>query len=264
MSRRVSHGLQRRTVQVRLIFVARILAPSVVFKRHYIARVSTATRLFSTVYASPVSFVTLFPFFWSLGSKFGQIPTITFLYYLFLRNGKRMCARIFAWIIRGCVFLCMCAVQCGTVSIGWGEGESARRECEGDGMDRATDKIPNAARPRLIPQAYTHPLVFSFPSPTTHPPDRHPLLLSPYSLPVPSPSPLGYPAGPFSFRHLPLWLYAPSERKPTHPPSSRCMVPLLLSFPYSHPSLFSLPPCFYLHLLPSSHRSPFSAPYDPP
>lgn len=119
-----------------------------------------------------------------------------------------------------------------------------RRRREGQS---ATDKTPNAARPRLIPQAYTHPLVFSLSSPTTHPPGRYPP--SSFSLPpscsllASRPSPLCDPVGPFSFRCPPLWLYAPSERKLTHPRSSRYMsfsLSLPLSLPFSLPlSLFS-------------------------
>lgn len=122
-----------------------------------------------------------------------------------------------------------------------------RRRREGQS---ATDKTPNAARPRLIPQAYTHPLVFSLSSPTTHPPGRYPP--SSFSLPpscsllASRPSPLCDPVGPFSFRCPPLWLYAPSERKLTHPRSSRYMsfsLSLPLSLPFSLPlSLSFLPP----------------------
>lgn len=53
--------------------------------------------------------------------------------------------------------------------------------------DRAIDKTPNAARPRLILQAYTHPLVFSLSSPTTHPLDHYPLPPPPPPAPPPPP-----------------------------------------------------------------------------
>lgn len=116
-----------------------------------------------------------------------------------------------------------------------------RRRREGQS---ATDKTPNAARPRLIPQAYTHPLVFSLSSPTTHPPGRYPpssFSLPPsYSLLASRPSPLCDPVGPFSFRCPPLWLYAPSERKLTHPRSSRYMS-FSLSLPLSSSLFLSLP-----------------------
>lgn len=62
--------------------------------------------------------------------------------------------------------------------------------------DRAIDKTPNAARPRLILQAYTHPLVFSLSSPTTHPLDHYPL--PPPTPPPPPPAFLSSPT-PASF-----------------------------------------------------------------
>ena len=177
-------------------------------------------------------------------------------------RGIRMCMCVLCVVCLVCVYVCVytCEYTCANVRGGASpfgiekEGKSARRECEGDERDRATDKTPNAARPRLIPQAYTHPLVFSLSTPTTHPPGRHPpsssSLPPSYSLLAPHPSPLCDPVGPFSFRCPPLWLYAPSERKPTHPRSSRyiyiyiyillglCVsLCLSLSLPPSHPFL---------------------------
>lgn len=64
---------------------------------------------------------------------------------------------------------------------------SATTRAKGIERTRAIDKTPNAARPRLIPQAYTHPLVFSLSSPTTHPLDHYPLSPPP---PPPPPPPL--------------------------------------------------------------------------
>lgn len=102
-------------------------------------------------------------------------------------------------------------------------------ESERDGGGRAIDKTPNAARPRLIPQAYTHPLVFSLSSPTTHPLDHYPLPPPPRPSPPPPPpsvlasSPIIRPRPPFPppsvlllpFASLPL---IPYERPPPlHP-----------------------------------------------
>lgn len=101
-------------------------------------------------------------------------------------------------------------------------------ESERDGGGRAIDKTPNAARPRLIPQAYTHPLVFSLSSPTTHPLDHYPLPPPPRPPPPPPPSvlassPIIRPRPPFPppsvlllpFASLPL---IPYERPPPlHP-----------------------------------------------
>lgn len=101
-------------------------------------------------------------------------------------------------------------------------------ESERDGGGRAIDKTPNAARPRLIPQAYTHPLVFSLSSPTTHPLDHYPLPPPRRPPPPPPPSvlasnPISRPRPPFPlpsnlllpFVSLPL---IPYERLPLHHP----------------------------------------------
>ena len=169
----------------------------------------------------------------SLSLSFRLFPTILsfsslhtlLLRYLANARIRIKCAgfsRPFGWYVRvcvcTCVYVCMyiyvCEYTCAYVRGGESpfgiekEGKSARRECEGDERDRATDKTPNAARPRLIPQAYTHPLVFSLSTPTTHPPGRHPpsssSLPPSYSLLTPHPSPLCDPVGPFSFRCPPL------------------------------------------------------------
>lgn len=112
---------------------------------------------------------------------------------------------------------------------------SATMRAKGIERTRAIDKTPNAARPRLIPQAYTHPLVFSLSSPTTHPPRPlspspllhlfHLLHLRPRLSPLPSPANL--PA-PLTLRKSPSYPLraspspnAPFARKPTHPRSSR-------------------------------------------
>lgn len=115
--------------------------------------------------------------------------------------------------------------------------------------DRAIDKTPNAARPRLILQAYTHPLVFSLSSPTLLTLSTTiPFLLLLLILPPPPPlfSVLACPR--LLFRHPPCSSYpsqvsllsptcvplfernAPFARKPTHPPSSRYITSLSFSF----------------------------------
>lgn len=86
--------------------------------------------------------------------------------------------------------------------------------------DRAIDKTPNAARPRLILQAYTHPLVFSLSSPTTHPLDHYPLPPPPPLLS--SPAPASFSAtlrAPLTLRKSPSYpLRAPpSPSHATHP-----------------------------------------------
>lgn len=95
--------------------------------------------------------------------------------------------------------------------------EQIRRQSERDRGDRAIDKTPNAARPRLIPQAYTHPLVFSLSSPTTHPLDHYPLP-SPLSSPTPPPTPFPPPSVLLlPFVSLPLIPYKRPLSGATHP-----------------------------------------------
>lgn len=95
-------------------------------------------------------------------------------------------------------------------------------ESKGNRGDRAIDKTPNAARPRLILQAYTHPLVFSLSSPTTHPLDHYPL--------PPPPSPPPPP------------LLCPRLPPPPFPPPSVLLLPLvsLPLIPYVRPPLRTL------------------------
>lgn len=89
--------------------------------------------------------------------------------------------------------------------------------------DRAIDKTPNAARPRLILQAYTHPLVFSLSSPTTHPLDHYPLPPPPPPPPplLSSPAPASFSAtlrAPLTLRKSPSYpLRAPPSPNATHP-----------------------------------------------
>lgn len=123
---------------------------------------------------------------------------------------------------------------------------SATMRAKGIERTRAIDKTPNAARPRLIPQAYTHPLVFSLSSPTTHPLDHYPLSPPPRPPPPPPlsssvPASLFHLPAPLTLRKSPSYPlrvplsehYAPFARKPTHPRSSRYTLfylSLLLSF----------------------------------
>lgn len=74
------------------------------------------------------------------------------------------------------------------------ERASTTMRAKGNRGDRAIDKTPNAARPRLILQAYTHPLVFSLSSPTTHPLDHYPLPPSPPPPLLSSPAPASFSA----------------------------------------------------------------------
>lgn len=109
-----------------------------------------------------------------------------------------------------------CAYREGTSERASGRDNESKR----NRGDRAIDKTPNAARPRLILQAYTHPLVFSLSSPTTHPLDHYPLPPPPPPL-LSSPAPASFSAtlrAPLTLRKSPSYpLRAPPSPNATHP-----------------------------------------------
>jgi len=119
-------------------------------------------------------------------------------------------------------------VVCHTCAYKKGTSERASErdnESKRDRGDRAIDKTPNAARPRLILQAYTHPLVFSLSSPTTHPLDHYP---PPPPPPLPPP-PLLSSSAPASFSatlHTPLTLRKSPSYPLRAPPSPNATHPL--------------------------------------
>jgi len=116
---------------------------------------------------------------------------LSFLRFLFLRTESKRSHRIPRRISLVHTRGSTCAYKEGTS----GASERARQKrAKGNRGDRAIDKTPNAARPRLILQAYTHPLVFSLSSPTTHPLDHYPLPPSPPPPLLSSPAPASFSA----------------------------------------------------------------------
>lgn len=108
-----------------------------------------------------------------------------------------------------------CAYREGTSERASGRDNESKR----NRGDRAIDKTPNAARPRLILQAYTHPLVFSLSSP--------PLPTLSTTIPFLHPLPL---------------LFCPRLPPPPFPPPSVLLLPFvsLPLIPYVRPPLRAL------------------------